>query len=146
MLTHLRTAPAPTLSPPGTPRRILPLPQHTPTQQYLPLHPIFYLTFAIDSIAPLVRIRSQRGLAGGGVALQMPQPLSLRQRRRAAIVWILEAVEKRKGSTSGFAKRFAEEIVGIVEGRSSVWSKRENVHRMGVMGRSNLAMVRGGKR
>ena len=61
-------------------------------------------------------------------------------------MWILDAVDKRKGGTSGFARRFAEEIVAIVEGRSSVWVKRENAHRMAVMGRSNLASVRGGRR
>ncbi|KAL9084993.1 MAG: hypothetical protein Q9159_004959 [Coniocarpon cinnabarinum] len=146
ILTYLRTAPSPTPTPSGTVRRLLPLPQSTPTQSHLPLHPVFYLTHAIDSIAPLMRIRSQKGLAGGGVALQIPVPLSLRQRRRAALVWILEAVDKRKGGTSGFARRFAEEIVGIVEGRSSVWGKRENVHRLATMGRSNLGLVRGGRR
>ena len=93
-----------------------------------------------------MRIQAQRGLAGGGAVLQIPAPLSLRQRRRAAIVWILEACDRRKGGTSGFAKRFAEEIVGIIEGKSTVWSKRENQHRLAVMGRSNLGLVKGGRR
>lgn len=56
-------------------------------------------------------------------------------------MWILDAVERRKGATSRFPKRFAEEIVSIVEGRSSVWTKRENAHRLAMMGRSNLNII-----
>lgn len=168
ILTYLRTAPAPQTS---SQRRLLALPAHTPTPARkppsislttsrlslyhrltydsitdLPLNPTHYLTHALDSVSPLLRLRSQRGLTGGGVALSLPVPLTLRQRRRTAIVWILDAVEKRKGGASGFAKRFAEEIVSVVEGKSSVWTKREGLQRQGVLGRSNLGLVRGGRR
>ena len=73
--------------------------------------------------------------------MSVPQPLAVRQRRRTAIMWILDAASKRKWRGSGkggFAHRVAEEIVGVVEGRSGVWDKRGGVHRMGVAGRSNL--------
>lgn len=137
ILTHLQTSAAPS----AAGRRLIPLPAHAPNREDLPRHPVAYLTYALDSVAPLMRIVSLRGLAGGGAALQIPSPLQLRQRRRTAIVWILDAVEKRKGGTSDFPKRFAEEIISIVEGRSSVWGKRDNVHRLGVAGRSNLNAV-----
>lgn len=135
ILTHLRTASAPTYS---RARSLLP---GAPPASHLPLHPILYLTLAIDSVAPLLRIRNQRGAAGGGVALQIPVPLGLRQRRRIAFNWILDAASKRANRGSGrdgFATRVAEEIVAVVEGRSGVWEKRAAVHRLATTARSNL--------
>jgi small subunit ribosomal protein S7 len=137
ILAHLRTAPSPT----PDPRRPL-LPGSPPTSQ-LPLNPILYLALAIDSIAPLLRIRTQKGAAGGGVALQIPVPLGLRQRRRRAIQWILDAAEKRpfRGSgRGGFAQRVAEEVIAVVEGRSSIWEKRNAVHKLGVAARATVLM------
>ena len=109
---------------------------------HLPLNPTLYLTLALDSVAPLLRIRSQRGAAGGGRALQIPVPLGLRQRRRTAFMWILDAVEKRKSRSSGrdmFPLRVAEEIVAVVEGRSGIWDRRTGVHRIATTARSNLS-------
>jgi small subunit ribosomal protein S7 len=116
------------------------MPGHPPAA-HLPLNPVLYLQLAVDSVAPLLRIRSQRGAAGGGVALQIPIPLGLRQRRRTSIMWILDAASKRKNRGSGrnmFAQRIAEEIVAVVEGRSTVWEKRQGIHKVGVAARSNL--------
>lgn len=72
------------------------------------------------------------------MALQIPVPLRLKQRRRTAIKWMLDAVEKRKDSVSPFAKRFAEEVVAIVEGRSAVWEKRTTIHATGIRARVNV--------
>merc|ERR1711939_551981 len=108
---------------------------------HLPLNPVGYLTVAIDSVAPLLRIRSLKGAAGGGAALQIPVPLGLRQRRRQAVQWILDAANKKKSRGSGrgqFAQRFADEIISVVEGKSSVWEKRMLVHRTGTSARANL--------
>lgn len=135
ILNYLRTAPPPTYSPT---RPLLP---GAPPASHLPLNPVLYLTLAIDSVAPLLRIRSQRGAAGGGVALQIPVPLGLRQRRRTAVQWILDAASKRKTRGSGrgqFAQKVAEELVSVVEGRSGIWEKRGGVHRIGTTARSNL--------
>merc|ERR1712093_623317 len=118
ILNQLRTAPPPTTS---------------------PTHPL--LPGAIDSVAPLLRIRSLKGAAGGGAALQIPVPLGLRQRRRQAVQWILDAANKKKSRGSGrgqFAQRFADEIISVVEGKSSVWEKRMLVHRTGTSARANL--------
>ncbi|KAK5174221.1 uncharacterized protein LTR77_001301 [Saxophila tyrrhenica] len=139
LLSTLRTLPAPTYNPS---RPLLP---GAPPASHLPLNPILYLTLAIDSVAPLLRIRSQRGAAGGGVALQIPVPLGLRQRRRQAMTWILDAAGK-KGTREAFAQRIASEVVGVVEGRSQVWEKRQGVHRLGVVGRSNLMGIGGRRR
>jgi small subunit ribosomal protein S7 len=139
ILTHLRTSPPPTINP------ARPLIPGAPPPSHLPLNPILYLTLAIDSVAPLLRIRSQKGAAGGGVALQIPVPLGLRQRRRTAVQWILTAATKRKNRGSGkggFAQRVAEEMVAVVEGKSSVWERRNAIHKLGVAARANLNLRR----
>ncbi|TVY19903.1 Mitochondrial 37S ribosomal protein S7 [Lachnellula arida] len=138
ILNHLRTAPPPT---PNPSRPLLP---GSPHPSHLPLNPIGYLTLAIDSIAPLIRIRSQKGAAGGGAALQIPVPLGLRQRRRQAVEWILASANKKQSRGSGkaqFAQRFAEEIISVVEGKSGVWERRNLVHKNGTSARANLSIM-----
>lgn len=139
ILQHLRTSAIPTINPT---RPLLP---GAPPPSHLPLNPTLYLTLAIDSVAPLLRIRSQRGAAGGGVALQIPVPLGQRQRRRTAMQWILTAASKRKTKGSGrggLAQKVAEELVGVVEGRSGVWERRNAVHKLGVAARANVKLPR----
>lgn len=130
---HLATTPAP------RPSATHPLVLKSVTVNALPLNPPLYLQVAIDSVAPLFRLRSQRGAAGGGVALQIPLPLGLRQRRRTAVMWMLDQVDKKKGGTSPFAKRFAEEVVAVVEGRSSIWERRTALHGLTIRSRVNIA-------
>ncbi|KAL8945223.1 MAG: hypothetical protein Q9211_000233 [Gyalolechia sp. 1 TL-2023] len=135
ILNQLRMASPPTLNPER------PLIPGSPPASHLPLNPILYMTLAIDSVAPLLRIRSQKGMAGGGAALQTPVPLALRQRRRQAVMWILDAASKKPARGSGrgqFAQRVAEELVAIVEGRSSVWDRRGGIHKLAVSARANL--------
>ncbi|OCK81200.1 ribosomal protein S7 [Lepidopterella palustris CBS 459.81] len=139
ILTHLRTSPPPSINPS---RPLLP---GAPPPSHLPLNPILYLSLAIDSVAPLLRLRSQKGAAGGGVALQIPVPLGLRQRRRTAVEWILAAATKRRNRGSGkggFAQRVAEELISVVEGKSSVWERRNAIHKLGVAARANLILKR----
>ncbi|KAJ4371249.1 hypothetical protein N0V83_004466 [Neocucurbitaria cava] len=139
ILQHLRTSPIPTINPQ---RPLLP---GAPPPSHLPLNPILYLTLAIDSVAPLMRIRSQRGAAGGGVALQIPVPLGQRQRRRAAIQWIMSAASKRRNMGSGkgsFAQRIAQELVAVVQGTSSIWERRNAIHKLGVAARANIVLPR----
>jgi small subunit ribosomal protein S7 len=139
ILQHLRTSPIPTINP------AKPLLPGAPPPSHLPLNPILYLTLAIDSVAPLMRIRSQRGAAGGGVALQIPVPLYQRQRRRVAIEWIMSNASKRRNVGSGkgsFAQRIAQELIAVVEGRSSVWDRRNALHKLGVAARANIVLPR----
>ncbi|KAF2103855.1 ribosomal protein S7 [Rhizodiscina lignyota] len=135
ILTHLRTSPPPKVSP------LRPLLPGAPPPSHLPLNPLLYLQLAIDSVAPLLRMKSIRGAAGGGQALQLPVPLQDRQRRRTAIKWILDAASKRRNHGSGkgaFAQRVAEELIAVVEGKSGVWDKRNGIHKMGVAARANM--------
>jgi small subunit ribosomal protein S7 len=133
ILETLRTNPPPRINPA---RPLLP---GAPPAGHLPLNPILYLTLAIDSIAPLLRLRVQKGGAGGGASLQIPVPLSLRQRRRTAFVWILDVCSKRKSRGSGknmFPAKVADEIVSIVQGTSSLWERRNAVHKLAVTARA----------
>ncbi|KAK2049274.1 ribosomal protein S7 [Colletotrichum somersetense] len=135
LLNFLRTSPPPIINP------RYPLLPGAPPPAHLPLNPVLYLTLAIDSVAPLVKIRRIPGGAGGGRPLEMPSPLAVRQRRRAAFQWILDAVDKKPSKGSGrtqFAHRMAEEIIAVVEGRSSVWEKRLALHKLGTATRANL--------
>ena len=119
-----------------------PLLPGSPPPGQLPLNPLLYLTLAIDSVAPIVRIRSLKGMASGGNSLDIPEPIDARARRRMAIMWILDVVNKKRSTGSGrkqFAARFGAEIVAVIEGRSSVWDRRQLVHKMGTAARANLS-------
>lgn len=135
ILNHLRT------SSPPTPNSSRPLIPGSPPASHLPLNPVLYLTLAIDSVAPLLKIRQIKGAAGGGAALPIPTPLGLRQRRRTAVQWILDAVNKKKSRGSGrgqFAQRVAEEIIAVVEGKSAAWDRRGIIHKTATGARANL--------
>ncbi|KAK6073915.1 30s ribosomal protein s7 [Seiridium cupressi] len=135
ILNFLRTSPAPKVNPQ---RPLLP---GSPPPAQLPLDPILYLTLAVDSVAPLMRVKNMKGMAGGGMALEVPEPLTIRQRRRTAMLWILDVVNKKKSRGSGrtqFAARMAEELVAVVEGRSPVWDKRQIIHKLSTASRANL--------
>ncbi|RPA85222.1 ribosomal protein S7 [Ascobolus immersus RN42] len=108
----------------------------SPPLSTLPSNPIAYLQTAIDSIAPLVKLKSVRG--SGGFSNTVPVPLNLRQRRRTAIVWILDAVAKRVPGPIRFPEKFAEEIIAVVEGRSKAWEKRNQAHKTAVASRANV--------
>lgn len=135
ILQYLRTAPPPLISPDK------PLIRDAPPASLLPLNPTLYLELVIDSVSPLFRIRNQKGAAGGGASLSIPIPLGVRQRRRRAVSWILDAASKRKTEGSGhggFARKVAKELIAIAEGRSTVWERRNGVHRQGISARTNL--------
>lgn len=137
ILQHLRTSPIPKVNPQR------PLIPGAPPPSYLPLNPVLYLTLAIDSVAPLLRIRNMKGAAGGGVALPIPVPLGQRQRRRAAIQWILSNASRRKNTgvgKNGFAQRVAQELIAVVQGTSSTWERRNGLHKQGVAARSNVVV------
>ena len=139
ILERLRTAPSPRSD------LTKPLIPGAPPVSHLPLNPVLYMTLAVDSAAPLFRMRSLKGAAGGGQALQIPAPLTLQQRRRTCINWILSSASKKESKGSGramFAHKVADELIAIVEGRSSLWDKRQSIHKLSVAARANLASRR----
>lgn len=135
VLTYLRTSPAPKVNP------LRPLLPGSPPPEHLPLNPNLYLLLAIDSVAPLIKIRGYTGLAGGGKSLDVPVPLGQRARRRIAWMWLMDAVIKKPSTGSGkkqFPTRIGEEIVAIIEGRSGLWDRRNALHKLGTSARANL--------
>lgn len=135
VMNYLRTAPAPIYSPK------YPLLPGTPPASHLPLNPVLYITIAIDSVAPLVRNNKIANAGGGGRPLEMPAPMTLRQRRRQAFAWLLDACDKKPSKGSGrkqFPHRVAEEIIAVVEGRSGVWDRRKLQHKQTTTARGNL--------
>ena len=122
-----------------------PLLPGTPPAHHLPLNPVLYLSLAVDSIAPLIRMKAIKGAAGGGRSLMMPVPMPIRNRRRWAISWILEAAEKKpfRGSgPGGLAQRITDELIAIMEGKSGIWQKRSELHKQGVVARANIGKPR----
>jgi small subunit ribosomal protein S7 len=136
ILNYLRTSPPPIINP------RYPLLPGAPPPAHLPLNPVLYLTLAVDSVSPLVRVHRIKGAGGGGRALDCPLPLAVRQRRRQAWMWIMESVAKRPSTGSGrrqLPHRVADEIIAVVEGRSSVWEKRQVIHKTGTAARMNVS-------
>lgn len=129
VMTILRTKPAPTEN------LRTPIISTAPPLASLPSDPVAYIQTAIDSVAPLLRIKMVKG--SGGFRDAMPIPLGLKQRRRKAVVWILEAAEKKRDRLT-LAERIAEEIVAVIEGKSTAWDKRQMVHKTAVSARANV--------
>jgi small subunit ribosomal protein S7 len=110
----------------------------------LPLSPIQYLTAVFDSVAPLVKIRQQKGMAGGGKALPIPIPIGINLRRRTAMKWILDSADRR--TEAKLADRVSREIISAAEGTSSAWEKRQAVHKSAVTARVNVKVMLAGPR
>lgn len=106
-----------------------------PPLESLPRNPLAYLQTAIDSVAPLMRLKSVK--ASGGFSQQVPIPLNERQRRRTAVNWMLTCANGKRDRMK-FAERFAEEVVGVIEGKSSAWDRRLQVHKTAVGARANV--------
>ncbi|EHY57991.1 hypothetical protein HRR83_005148 [Exophiala dermatitidis] len=136
ILDNLRKAPVPSAGEHGL---LTDLPRDE-----LPLSPVQYLTAIIDSVAPLVRIRQLRGLMGGGASMPVPVPLNRRQRRRAAIQWILAGAENRRETR--LAERVSKELIAVAEGRGSAWERRQRVHKMAISTRANVKTMLQGPR
>ncbi|KAJ3328295.1 hypothetical protein HDU93_001535 [Gonapodya sp. JEL0774] len=96
--------------------------------------PVQFLTRAVDSVAPLVRLKTS---TRGATRTSIPWPLHERARRRTAILWIKEAADRKKG---GFPARFANEVVAVIGGTSSALEKKANVHRAALQARSNVIL------
>lgn len=110
----------------------------------LPLAPVQYLTAIVDSVAPLVKIRQMKGIMGGGASLPVPVPLKRRQRRRAAIQWILAGADNRRETR--LAERVSKELIAVAEGKGTAWDRRQRVHKMATSARANVKAALSGPR
>ena len=83
-------------------------------------------------------------MAGGGKSLPIPVPIGAKLRRRTAIKWILDGADKR--TEVKLADRVSREIINVAEGTSSVWEKRQLVHKLAVSSRINVKVISLGSR
>ncbi|KAK6531101.1 hypothetical protein TWF281_007926 [Arthrobotrys megalospora] len=128
ILQILRTKPAPR-------QGKYPLVPNAPDLSLLPGDPVAYLQTAIDSVAPLFKLKSTRG--SGGSVNQTPVPLPIKTRRRRALQWMLQAADGKKRMKS-LPERFAEEVESVVLGTSTCWDKRLAIHKLCVTNRANI--------
>ena len=98
--------------------------------------PLPLLRLAVSKAAPLCRNVSQRQTATKRVTL--PLALNERQRVRQVIMWIVKATEKRERAEKSFGKRLGLEVLSVLDGSSDVLKKRDEVHRLAMLAKSNV--------
>lgn len=94
--------------------------------------PLVVLTEAIESASPMLKLTSAKK---GSKVIHVPTALRERQRRRKAIVWILEGAEKRPEKT--FEARLSGEILAVINGASSALTKKNSLHKLALANRAN---------
>ncbi|KAF9956944.1 hypothetical protein BGZ70_009697 [Mortierella alpina] len=88
---------------------------------------------AIELASPILKLSAVKK---GSKVLQVPTPMTERQRRRKAIVWIVEASDKRKGERQ-FKDRLATEFLAVVNGNSGALVKKNQLHKAALANRAN---------
>lgn len=99
--------------------------------------PLPILREAIFKAAPAVRCMNFRI---GAKAVVKPVALGEKQRIRTAVTWILKSIEKPKGVQT-LEERLARELIGIIQGTSSVLQKKEEVHKLAMANRQVSSLV-----
>ncbi|KAI8637464.1 ribosomal protein S7 domain-containing protein [Parasitella parasitica] len=94
--------------------------------------PYTVLLDAIETASPLLKLSSTKK---GSKVVHVPTALRDRQRRRRAIVWMLEASKKR--GEKSFEERFAGEVYDVSQGVSSVLQKKLQIHKQALANRAN---------
>ncbi|KAI7896713.1 30S ribosomal protein S7p/S5e [Mucor mucedo] len=94
--------------------------------------PYSVLLEAIESASPLLKLSSTKK---GSKVVHVPTALRDRQRRRRAIVWMLDASKKR--GEKSFEERFAAEVFDVSQGISPVLQKKQQVHKQALANRAN---------
>ena len=80
---------------------------------------------ALDTIAPLVEVKSRRV---GGATYQVPVEVRPSRRNALAMRWLVDFARKR--GEKSMALRLAGELLDAAEGKGAAVKKREDVHRM----------------
>ncbi|KAL1924483.1 mitochondrial 37S ribosomal protein uS7m [Calcarisporiella thermophila] len=98
--------------------------------------PYTILCEAIELASPMVAMSATRK---GSKVVQAPRPLRERQRRRKAIVWLLEAAAKRP--EKDFSTRLSSEILAVINGASGALDKKNQLHRLALANRANAQVT-----
>ncbi|KAI9297970.1 ribosomal protein S7, partial [Neoconidiobolus thromboides FSU 785] len=94
--------------------------------------PYLVLTSAVEKASPLMKTKSSKV---GSKTVQVPRAISQRKRNRIGINWILTAAMKRKNRSA--SEKFANELIAIMNGESSVLAKKLELHKLILANRSN---------
>lgn len=94
--------------------------------------PYNVLLEAIETASPLLKLSSTKK---GSKVVHVPTALRDRQRRRRAIVWMLDASKKR--GEKSFEERFAAEVYDVSQGVSPVLQKKQQIHKQALANRAN---------
>ncbi|KAG0339642.1 hypothetical protein BG004_006729 [Podila humilis] len=98
--------------------------------------PYHVILDALELASPILKLTATKK---GSKVLQVPTPMTERQRRRRAIVWILEASDKRKGEKL-FKDRLASEFLAVINGNSGALAKKNQQHKMALANRANASL------
>ena len=90
---------------------------------------------AVELAKPILRMQSRKQ---GGKTMQVPIPLNARQSTRRAIMWIIEASRRR--ADRSISHRLAVEMLAVLEGNSSVLSRKDEAHKIGTVNRANASV------
>lgn len=88
-------------------------------------NPIHVFEKALESIAPVVEVKSRRI---GGATYQIPVEVRPSRRQALAMRWLVENARRR--SEKSMAIRLAGEMMDASEGRGAAVKRREDVHKM----------------
>jgi small subunit ribosomal protein S7 len=103
--------------------------------------PYIVLLEAIETASPLLKLSSTKK---GSKIVHVPTALRDRQRRRRAIVWMLDASKKR--GEKSFEERFAAEVFDVSQGTSTVLQKKQQLHKQALANRANAQVSYGTQR
>ncbi len=87
--------------------------------------PIDVFTKAIESVKPLVEVKSRRV---GGSNYQVPVEVRPERRQALAIRWLIDAARNR--GEKSMAERLSNEILDAFNGAGTAFKKKEDTHRM----------------
>lgn len=89
---------------------------------------------AVEMISPMMHCGSMKR---GSKKIRIPIPLTEKMSTLYAFKWLTEALRKKREPRVPLEERFAQEILSILEGRSSLLSKRAQLHKDALVNRSN---------
>ena len=87
--------------------------------------PVSVFEEALESVAPLVEVKSRRV---GGATYQVPVEVRPSRRIALAMRWLVDFARSR--GEKAMPQRLAGELIDAVQGKGGAVKKREDVHRM----------------
>ena len=94
-------------------------------EERLKKSPVDVFEEALDTVAPLVEVKSRRV---GGATYQVPVEVRPSRRTALAMRWLVDYARSR--GEKSMPQRLAGELIDAVQGKGGAVKKREDVHRM----------------